>query len=272
MAVGASDLWGFCARRVSDARLRRAVTRAERVRPLDWHKAPACPPHVWANRYRSTKQQAHRTPANARFAPFANPRTPFTARIRRAPSSRYRLEIATAPATFARPGAQPSAGRPRAAPGGYKLGAPDAHQRARNPATLPLASPRRIASTPPQSGAHGHVTAQKLPQRQPRSPDPWPRPLHGVRTLPLGATSLRDLGASDAHTTPPRSRSRAPASSRPPRLSQGPIVASPPKNCQSASRFHQTRCPALGTRPQPVGVPSSRDLEAPVAHQCARTL
>ena len=231
MAVGASDQWGFCARRVSDARLRRAVTRAERVRPLAWHKAPACPPHVWANRYRSTKQQAHHTPANARFAPFANPRTPFTARIRRAPSSRYRLEIATAPATFARPGAQPSAGRPCAAPGGYKLAGPrgarcppartqprhapareppphrvhpaavrgpwSCHRpeiatasaafarpvaqtsarrphaapggyelagpwgvrRAHNPATLPLASPRLIASTPPQSGAHRRVPA-----------------------------------------------------------------------------------------------------------------
>ena len=174
--VCASDLWGFCARRVSDARLRQAVTRAERVRPLAWHQAPACPPHVWANRYRSAKQQAHRTLANARLTPFANSQTPFTERIRRASSSRYRLEIATAPAAFARPRAQPSAWRPRAAPGGYELAG---HRGARRPqarthalglgtgksgggpsalATPPHSrsrAPSRIASTPPQSGAHG---------------------------------------------------------------------------------------------------------------------
>ena len=216
-----------CVHPRSDARLRRAVTRAERVRPLVWHQAPACPPRVWANGYRSAKQQAHRTPANARLAPFANTQTPFTARIRRAPSPRYRLEIATAPAmftrpgpsprqgactrplgatssrdlgapdahqharnpareppphrvhpasvrgtssrqrlkiatapaTFTRPGAHPSAGRPCASLGGYELAGPRGTRRARNPATLPLASPRRIASTPPQSGAHRHVSA-----------------------------------------------------------------------------------------------------------------
>ena len=176
----ASHLWGYSARRVSDARLRRAVTRAKRVRPLVWHQAPACPPHVWANGYRSAKQQAYRTPANARLALFANPLTPFTARIRRAPSPRPRLEIATVPATFARPG---------------------------------------------------------------------PSPRQGGRARPVGATSSRDLGAPDEHATPPRSRSRAPAASRPPRLSQGPIVASPPENCHSTIRFHQTRCPALGRAP-----------------------
>ena len=156
-----------------------------------------CPPHVWANRYRSAKQQAHRTPANARLAPFANPRTPFTARIRRAPSSRYCLEIATAPATFSRPG---------------------------------------------------------------------PSPRHGTHARPLGATSSRDLagpaltralgpgtgksgGGPSALATPPRSRSRAPAASRPPGLSQGPMVASPPRNCHSTSRVCQTLGPALGTAP-----------------------
>ena len=44
------------------------------------------------------------------------------------------------------------------------------------------------------------------------------------------------------------------------RLSYGPMVASPPRNCHSTSRVHQTRCPALWV------------LGAPEAHLRARTL
>ena len=200
----ASHLWGYCARRVSDARLRRAVTRAERVRPLVWHQAPACPPHVWANGYRSAKQQAHRTPANARLSPFANTRTPFTARIRRAPSPRYRLEIATAPAMFTRPGPSPRQGartRPLGATSSRDLGAPDAHQHARNPAREP--PPHRV-----------HPASVRGPSSRPRLK---------IATAPAGST----------------------------RPGAQPSARCPPAAC---------------------GVPSSRDIEAAVAHQRAHTL
>ena len=200
--VRASDLWGFCARRVSDARMWRAGTRAERVRPLAWHQARACPPLVWANRYRSAKQQAHRTLANACHTPFANPPMPFTVYIRRAPSSRYSLEIATAPAGSTRPGAQPSARRPPTANGGSVLAGPWG---TRQP-------PGRTHALGPGTGKSGGGTQH--------APNP--------AMLPL--TNL-------------------PAASRPPCLSQGPMIASPPRNCHSTSRFHQTGAQPSARRP-----------------------
>ena len=197
----ASHLWGFCARRVSDARLRWAVTRAERVRPLAWHQAPACPPHVWANRYQSAKQQAHRTPANARLAPFANPRTPFTTHIRRAPSSRYRLEIATAPATFARPEAQPSARHTPEVPGGYELTGPRGARRP--PArTQPRHAPAR--EPPPHrvhpSSVRGPLSCPplKIATAPAGSSRPGAQPSARGPPAARGASS-RDLEAPVAH-------------------------------------------------------------------------
>ena len=81
-------------------------------------------------------------------------------RLSQGPSSRHRLEIATTPAGFTRPVAQPSAQRPPAASGGPELAGrqtpTSAHacfnagngeergrtQQARNPAMLPPASPQ----------------------------------------------------------------------------------------------------------------------------------
>ena len=53
--------------------------------------------------------------------------------------------------------------------------------------------------------------------------------LHGTRLRPVGVLTPR------RHC--------------PPRLSQGHTVASTPRNCHIATRFHQTRGPALGTAP-----------------------
>ena len=110
----------------------------------------------------------------------SDPQTPFTARIRQAPSSRYRLEIATEPAGSTTPGAQPSARRLPTAHGGSVIMGPRGARRPpagthalwpgmgksggrpitlASPARSRLLTPSHIASTPPQSGAHGHITA-----------------------------------------------------------------------------------------------------------------
>ena len=70
-----------------------------------------------------------------RHAPAREPQPHhFHRRLSQGPSSRYRLEIATAPAGFTRPVAQPSAQCPPTACGGSVLAGtqtPDDHQRAR---------------------------------------------------------------------------------------------------------------------------------------------
>ena len=144
-------------------------------------RAPAGGP--WGLRARGTS--GRQTRKQPRHAPASEPppHRVHPASVR-GPSSRPRLKIATAPDTFARPGAPAWAWRPRAAPGGYELAGPQGARRARNPAT--------------------------------------------------------------------------------------------PKNCHSASRFHQTRCPTLGTapaRPQPVGFHhrgTSRRQSATSAHARCR--
>ena len=121
----------------------------------------------------------------------------------------------------------------------------------------------RTASSPPQSGAHGLVAAQKIPQRKLCGPSPR----QGARPRPVGVPSSRNLEAPDAHQRastpqgretgksggePQRSQPRnAPALEPPqatrrlPRLSQGPMVSSPPRTSHSESFAG----PALGTAP-----------------------
>ena len=103
----------------------------------------------------------------------SDPQTQFTARIRRASSSRYHLEIATAPAGSTRPRAQPSARRPPAAHGGSVIAGP---RGARHPPAHTQASRGRVGADP---------------------------------------------ACSQSRHAPPR---ETPAASRPPRLSQGPMV------------------------------------------------
>ena len=108
----------------------------------------------------------------------------------------------------------------------------------------------RTASSPPQSGARGLVAPQNIPQRKLCGPSP--------------------RGRTPALTTPPRSRSRAPTSrtaSSPPQSGARSLVA--PQNIPQ--RKHCGPSPRHGAHQRPVGVPSSRNLEAPDAHQRAST-
>ena len=158
------------------------------------------------------------------------------------------------------------------------------------PATPPRSRSRaptsRTASPPPQPGARGLVAPQNIPQRKHCGPSPR----RGARQRPVGVPSSRNLEAPDAHqrastpqgrergragrtpapATPPRSRSRAPTSrtaSPPPQPGARGLVA--PQIIPQ--RKHCGPSPRHGARQRPVGVPSSRNLEAPDAHQRAST-
>ena len=158
------------------------------------------------------------------------------------------------------------------------------------PATPPRSRSRaptsRTASSPPQPGARGLVAPQRIPQRKLCGPSPR----RGAPQRPVGVPSSRNLEAPDAHqrastpqgrereergrtpvpATPPCSRSRAPTSrtaSSPPQPGARGLVA--------PQRIPQRKLcgpsPRRGAPQRPVGVPSSRNLEAPDAHQRAST-
>ena len=107
---------------------------------------------------------------------------------------------------------------------------------------------------------------------------PWGFRHHGTsrRQTPTSAQARRragngeERGRTPAPATPPRSRSRAPTSrtaSPPPQPGARGLVA--------PQRIPQRKLcgpsPRRGARQRPVGVPSSRNLEAPDAHQRAST-
>ena len=107
---------------------------------------------------------------------------------------------------------------------------------------------------------------------------PWGFRHHGTsrRQTPTSAQARRragngeERGRTPAPATPPHSRSRAPTSrtaSSPPQPGARGLVA--PQNIPQ--RKHCGPSPRRGARQRPVGVPSSRNLEAPDAHQRAST-
>ena len=169
--------------------------------------------------------------------------------------------------------AQPLAGRPHAAPGGYELAGPRGARRP--PARTQPRSRAPAASRPPRL-SQGPIVAS--------APKNCHSPSHLRQTwgpslgraparVPWG---LRARGTSGRQTrTQPR---HAPAREPPPHRVHPASVRGP----SSRPRLKIATVPAGSTRPgaQPSarrppaarGVPSSRDLEAPVAHQCARTL
>ena len=70
-----------------------------------------------------------------------------------------------------------------------------------------------------------------------------------ARTHALGPGMGKSGGGPSALTKPTRSRSQAHATSRSPRFSQVPLVASPPRKSHSEIFVRQTRGTALGTAP-----------------------
>ena len=205
-------------------------------------------------------------------------------------------------------GAQPSARRPQAARGGSVIteprGArrPPAHKHAAGPGTgksggepqrpqprhAPALEPPQAARLPPRLSQGPAVSS---PPRESHSVSfagpalgeapasgPWGFRHHGTsrRQTPTSAQARRragngeERGRTPAPATPPRSRSRAPTSrtaSPPPQPGARGLVA--------PQRIPQRKLcgpsPRRGARQRPVGVPSSRNLEAPDAHQRAST-
>ena len=93
---------------------------------------------------------------------------------------------------------------------------------------------------------HTHNPAL-LPRTRRTSGRQTPTSAHARRERPGTGKSG---GGPSTLATPPCSRFRTPSRNAIHHLlSQGPMVASPPRNYHSASRFHQTRCPALSTAP-----------------------
>ena len=158
------------------------------------------------------------------------------------------------------------------------------------PATPPRSRSRaptsRTASPPPQPGARGLVAPRESHSVSFAGPalgeapasGPWGFRHHGTsrRQTPTSAQARRragngeERGRTPAPATPPRSRSRAPTSrtaSPPPQPGARGLVA--PQNIPQ--RKHCGPSPRRGARQRPVGVPSSRNLEAPDAHQRAST-
>ena len=76
-----------------------------------------------------------------------------------------------------------------------------------------------------------------------------PPPLPFSSTHALGPGTGKSGGGPSTLATPSRSRSRAPAASRPPHFSQRPMVTSPPRKSHSKRFVSQTQGPALGTAP-----------------------
>ena len=107
---------------------------------------------------------------------------------------------------------------------------------------------------------------------------PWGFRHHGTsrRHTPTSTQARRragngeERGRTPALTTPPRSRSRAPTSrtaSSPPQSGARGLVT--PQNIPQRKLCGPS--PRQGAHQRPVGVPSSRNLEAPDAHQRAST-
>ena len=185
-------------------------------------------------------------------------------------------------------------------PSSRNLEAPDAHQRASTPQGREQgragANPMRLqlrhapALEPPQATRHPPRLSQgpmvSSPPRKSHSVSfagpalgtapargPWGFRHHGTsrRQMPTSVQARRRAGNGEergepyALATPPHSRSRAPTSrtaSAPPQSRANGLVA--------AQKIPQRKlcgpCPRHGTRPRPVGVPSSRNLKAPYAH------
>ena len=146
-------------------------------------------------------------------------------------------------------------------------------ERGRTPA---LATPPRSRSRPPRT-SHRESFAGPALGEAPAS-GPWGFRHHGTsrRQTPTSAQARRragngeERGRTPALATPPRSRSRAPTSrtaSSPPQSGARGLVA--PQNIPQRKLCGPS--PRQGARPRPVGVPSSRNLEAPDAHQRAST-
>ena len=146
--------------------------------------------------------------------------------------------------------------------------------------TSRTASPRLsqgpAVSSPPRS-SHSESIAGPALGEAPAS-GPWGFRHHGTsrRQTPTSAQARRragngeERGRTPAPATPPRSRSRAPTSrtaSPPPQPGARGLVA--PQIIPQ--RKHCGPSPRRGARQRPVGVPSSRNLEAPDAHQRAST-
>ena len=204
--------------------------------------------------------------------------------------------------------AQPSARRPPAARGGSVIteprGArrPPARKHAAGPGTgksggepqrpqprhAPALEPPQAARLPPRLSQGPAVSS---PPRESHSVSfagpalgeapasgPWGFRHHGTsrRQTPTSAQARRragngeERGRTPAPATPPRSRSGAPTSrtaSPPPQPGARGLVA--PQIIPQ--RKHCGPSPRRGARQRPVGVPSSRNLEAPDAHQRAST-
>ena len=146
--------------------------------------------------------------------------------------------------------------------------------------TSRTASPRLsqgpAVSSPPRT-SHSESIAGPALGEAPAS-GPWGFRHHGTsrRQTPTSAQARRragngeERGRTPAPATPPRSRSRAPTSRTafpPPQPGARGLVA--PQNIPQ--RKHCGPSPRRGARQRPVGVPSSRNLEAPDAHQRAST-
>ena len=125
------------------------------------------------------------------------------------------------------------------------------------------------------------VTAQKLPlrQRAPRDPRPtvrafdlWGSVLAGLKTPDCGglgqgqsgsgpslgtghvlARSTSEQTGTEAPSNRPTTHTPHPVREPPDAIHRphqvGALFSIPPRNCHSASKFHQTRCPAFGTAP-----------------------
>ena len=164
-------------------------------------------------------------------------------------------------------GGEPQRPQPRHAP------ALEPPQAARLP---PRLSQGPAVSSPPRE-SHSVSFAGPALGEAPAS-GPWGFRHHGTsrRQTPTSAQARRragngeERGRTPAPATPPRSHSRAPTSrtaSSPPQPGARGLVA--PQNIPQ--RKHCGPSPRHGARQRPVGVPSSRNLEAPDAHQRAST-
>ena len=132
---------------------------------------------------------------------------------------------------------------------------------------------QKYASRPPVESIFVGPALGKAP-----ASGPWGFRHHGTsrRQTPTSAQARRragngeERGRTPALATPSRSRSRAPTSrtaSAPPQSGARGLVAAqniPQRNLCGPS-------PRQGARPRQVGVPSSRNLEAPDAHERAST-
>ena len=134
-----------------------------------------------------------------------------------------------------------------------------------------------MVSSPPRESHSVSFAGPALGKAPARGP--WGFRHHGTsrRQTPTSAQARRragngeERGRTPALATPPRSRSRAPTSrtaSSPPQSGARGLVA--PQNIPQRKLCGPS--PRQGTRPRPMGVPSSRNLEAPDAHQRASTL